>query len=195
MFGNAYNSQVAYHMDYTYTWDDTNAPYGGWQGTIKLDNVPDSSGALLGLTPVIRNGDFDRQGLSCNCRLIRPTSKNWECQFRTWVVRNPKIRRHLLRHQGFNGTTNALLFDKTQTQYIYQWISNPGPNWTMDCLFAVGSGFTGSGTKFKADIFHDDIAGGKVSVGVDNLGRFGIYNGGLFTLLPELGDEHLLGGQ
>lgn len=37
------------------------------------------------------------------------------------------------------------------------------------------------------DIFHNDIAGGKVSVGVDNLGRFGIYNGSTFTVLPGLG--------
>src|SRR5262249_582118 len=51
MFGNTYNSRVAYHMDYTYVWDD-NAPYGGWQGTIKLDNVPDASGAPLGPAPV-----------------------------------------------------------------------------------------------------------------------------------------------
>jgi hypothetical protein len=78
-------------------------------------------------------------------------------------------------------------FDKTKSQYIYQWISDPTPRWTMDCWFAIGSGFTGSGTKFQVDLFHNDIAGSKVSVGVDNLGRFGIYNGGAFTLLPELG--------
>jgi hypothetical protein len=78
-------------------------------------------------------------------------------------------------------------FDKTTSQSIYQWITPPGPTWTMDCLFAIGSGFTGSGTKFKVDVFHDDISGSKVSVGVDNLGRFGIYNDGAFTILPELG--------
>ena len=57
----------------------------------------------------------------------------------------------------------------------------------MDFLFAMGSSFTGTGTKFKVDLFHNDISGAKVSVGVDNLGRFGIYNGGTFTVLPELG--------
>ena len=64
---------------------------------------------------------------------------------------------------------------------------NPGPAWTMDCLLAIGSAFTGTGTKFKVDLFHDDLAGSKVSVGVDNLGRFGIYNGGTFTVLSALG--------
>ncbi len=57
----------------------------------------------------------------------------------------------------------------------------------MDCRFAIGSGLTGSGTKFKVDIFPDDIAGSKVSVGVDDLGRSGIYSGGTFLVLPELG--------
>jgi hypothetical protein len=57
----------------------------------------------------------------------------------------------------------------------------------MDCQFAIGSAFTGTGTKFKVDLFHNDIAGSKVSVGVNNSGQFGIYNGGTFTVLPELG--------
>jgi hypothetical protein len=57
----------------------------------------------------------------------------------------------------------------------------------MDVLFTIGSGFTVAGTKFKVDIFHNDITGGKVSVGVNNLGQFGVYNGGTFTVLPELG--------
>jgi hypothetical protein len=105
--------------------------------------------------------------------------------FQTWFC-NPKYT-DILWHPGFDGTSNALRFDKTASQYVYQWLTPPGPTWTMDCLFAIGSGFTGSGTKFKVDVFHDDISGSKVSVGVDNLGRFGIYNGGSFTILPEMG--------
>jgi Concanavalin A-like lectin/glucanases superfamily len=181
MFGNTYNSRVAYRMDYTYSWDG-NAPYGGWQGTVKLDNVPDTSGAPLEPTPVLRNANFDRQGL-----LLTPvvSSTPNECLFQTWFC-NPKYT-SIKWHPGFNGTTNALMFDKTASQYVYQWITPPGPAWTLDCLFTIGSVLTGSGTKFKVDVFHDDIAGSKVSVGVDNLGRFGIYNGGTFTVLPELG--------
>lgn len=182
MFGNTYNSRVAHALDYTYNWDGIQ-PNGGWSGTVNISSVPDSSGAPLGPTPVLRNGNFDRQGL-----LLTPVSqglKNWQCLFRTWLC-NPKYT-DILRHPGFNGTMNALLFDKTQNQYVYQWISNPGSTWTMDCLFTIGSGFTGSGTKFQIDIFHNDITGGKVSVGVNSLGQFGIYNGGTFTVLPELG--------
>jgi hypothetical protein len=181
MFGNTYNSRVAYHLDYTYAWDG-NAPYGGWQGTVKLDNVPDSSGAPIGPIPALRNGNFDRQGLQLT-PVVSSTPN--ECLFQAWFC-NPKYT-VIKWHPGFNGTTNALMFDRTANQYVYQWITSPGPTWTMDCLFAIGSGFTGSGTKFKVDIFHNDIAGSKVSVGVDNLGRFGIYNGGTFTVLPELG--------
>jgi len=180
MFGNTYNSRVAYHLDYAY--NTGNAPGNGWSGIIKLDNVPDASGALWVPTPVLRNGDFDRQGLQWT---PQTSSTPNECLFQTWFC-NPKYA-NLLWHPGFNGTSNALRFDGTQTQYVYQWMTPPGPTWTLDCLFAIGSGFTGNGTKFKVDLFHDDISGSKVSVGVDNLGRFGIYNGSTFTVLSELG--------
>lgn len=185
MFGNTYNSRVAYHVAYSYSYASsaTNAPQNGWQGTIDLSDVPDASGALLPPLPKLRNSDFDRQGflqLPINASL-----KDYECLFRTWLC-NPKYT-DILRHPGFNGTSNAMRFDGTQTQYIYQWISKPGPMWTMDCLLAVGTGLTGTGTKFKVDIFHDDMAGSKVSVGVDNNGNLGMYNGGTFTILPELG--------
>lgn len=185
MFGNIYNSRVTYHAVYTYSYSSsaTNAPQNGWQGNIDISDVPDASGALLPPWPKLRNADFDRQGL---LELpVNASLKDYECLFRTWFC-SPKYT-DILLHPGFNGTSNAMRFDGTTSQYIYQWVSNPGPMWTMDCLFAVGSGLTGTGTKFKVDIFHDDIAGSKVSVGVDNLGRFGIYNGSTFTVLPELG--------
>jgi hypothetical protein len=57
----------------------------------------------------------------------------------------------------------------------------------MDLLFAIGSGFSGTGVKFAADVYHNEITGSRVEVGVNNLGQFGIYNGGTFTVLPELG--------
>ncbi|HXI71748.1 MAG TPA: hypothetical protein VNN22_15440, partial [Verrucomicrobiae bacterium] len=181
MFGNTYNSRVAYHMDYLY--NTGNAPGNGWSGpAINLDNVPDSSGASLGPMPVIRNGNFDRQGL-----MLTPQTSSTpnECLFQTWFC-NPKYA-NILWHPGLNGTSNAMRFDKTANQYVYQWIAQPGPTWTMDFLFTIGSGFSGAGTKFRVDIFHDDISGSKVSVGVNNLGQFGIYNGGTFTVVSELG--------
>jgi hypothetical protein len=52
----------------------------------------------------------------------------------------------------------------------------------------MGSGFSGTGSKFKVDIFHDDISGGKVSLGVNDQGQFGIFNSaGNLIPLPELG--------
>jgi hypothetical protein len=182
MFGNNYNSQVAYAVDYTYNWDGIQ-PNGGWSGTVNISGVPDSSGALLGPTPALRNGNFDRQGL-----LLTPvvSSTPNQCLFQTWFC-NPKYTT-VLSHAGFNGTSNALMFNKTATQYVYQWITPPGPTWTMDFLFAMDSTFTGTGIKFKVDIFHNDISGSKVSVGFNDQGQFGIYNnGGGFMNLPELG--------
>jgi hypothetical protein len=183
MFGNTYSSPgTCYGMDYSYVWDGT-APWGNWQGTVGISGAADSSGALLGPTPVLRNGDFDRQGL-----LLTPAISSMpnECLFQGWLC-NPKYA-NILWHPGFNGTSNALMFNKTATQSVYQWVTPPGSKWTMDCLFAMGSGFSGTGPKFKVDIFHDDISGGKVSVGVDDQGQIGIYNSaGTFVPLAELG--------
>jgi len=182
IYGNTY-SGVTYHMDYQYLHDDTTSPYNNWTGTVNLNNAPDTSGTPLGAVPVLRNGNFDKQGM-----LVTPIStgdKDYQCLFRDWLC-NPKYT-DILSSPGFNGTSNALRFDGTTSQYVYQWITSPGTTWTMDCLLAIGSAYTGTGTKFKVDLFHNDIAGSKVSVGINNSGQFGIYNGSTFTILPELG--------
>jgi hypothetical protein len=183
IFGNTYSGASTYLMDYEYLHDDSTSPYNGWTGTVNLYTAPDTSGTPLGPTPVLRNGNFDKQGL-----LLAPISqgdKDYECLFRDWFC-SPKYT-DILLSPGFNGTSNALRFDGTTSQYVYQWITSPGPAWTMDCLFAIGSAYTGTGTKFKVDLFHNDTAGSKISVGVNNSGQFGIYNGGTFTVLSELG--------
>jgi hypothetical protein len=183
MFGNTYNSRVAYGVDYVYTWDAIQ-PNGRSDGPINISAVPDSTGALLDPTPVLRNGNFDQQGL-----LLTPVDSSTpnECLFQDWFC-NPSYA-GILRHPGFNGTSNALMLNLKNSQSVYQWITPPGPAWTMDFLFALGNGSAnGTGTKFKVDIFHNQISGSKVSVGVDNLGRFGIFNNaGAFIALPELG--------
>jgi len=182
MFGNTW-SGVTYHMDYEYLHDDTTSPYNNWTGTVNLNNAPDASGTPLGPVPVLRNGNFDKQGLLLTA--ISPGDDDYECLFRDWLC-NPKYT-DILLSPGFNGTSNALRFAGTTSQYVYQWLTPPGPAWTMDCLFAIGSAYTGTGTKFKVDLFHNDITGSKVSVGVNSSGQFGIYNGSTFTVLPELG--------
>jgi hypothetical protein len=182
MFGNTYSSPKSYYrMDYAYIWDN-NAPWNNWQGTVDISSAADSIGALLAPTPVLRNGNFDRQGLQLTPAI---SSTPNESLFQTWFCNSYA---NILSHPGFNGTSNALRFNQAATQYVYQWITPPGPTWTMDCLFAMGSGFSGSGTKFKVDIFHNDISGSKISVGVNDQGQFGIYNNaGALIPLPELG--------
>ena len=168
-------------MDYTYVWDN-NAPWSNWQGTVDISSAPDSSSATLERPPVLRNSNFDRQGL-----LLTPAISSMpnESLFQTWLCNGYA---NILWHPGFNGTSNALMFNKAANQYVYQWITPPRPTWTMDFLFAIGSGFSGVGGKFKVDIFHDDISGSKVSVGVNDQGQFGIYNSaGALIPLPELG--------
>ncbi|HEV2329120.1 MAG TPA: hypothetical protein VGY56_10070 [Verrucomicrobiae bacterium] len=183
MFGNTY-SGANYHMDYQYVWDGTSSNYT-WQGTIGLNNVADSSGTPMAPVPPLRNGDFDRQGFLATPLTSTVGAKDYQCYFRDWMC-SPKYT-DILWQQGFDGTANALRFDAAKSQYVYQWISSPSPNWTMDFLFAIGSGFSGTGVKFAAEVYHNEITGSKVAVGVNNLGQFGIYNGGTFTVLPELG--------
>jgi hypothetical protein len=181
MFGNTYNS-LSYDVDYTYNWDNIQQN-GGWSGTVDISGVPDASGASLAPVPVVRNGNFDRQGL---LQTPQTSSTPNECLFQSWFC-SPSYTT-ILSRVGFNGTSNALTFNKAANQYVYQWITPPGPTWTMDFLFAMDSGFIGSGVKFRADIFHNDILGSKVSVGVNDQGQVGIFNGGnTFTPLPTLG--------
>jgi hypothetical protein len=181
MFGNTY-SGVTYHMDYQYQWDGS-SPYNNWQGVIGLNNVPDSSGAPMSPMPALRNGNFDRQGFLV--APITPGDDDYECYFRDWEC-SPKYT-DILWTPGFDGTSNALRFDGTKSQIVYQWVSNPSPNWTLDLLFAIGTNFTGTGVKFAVDVYHNEITGSKVAVGVNNLGQYGIYNGGTFTPVPGLG--------
>ncbi len=182
MFGNTYSGVTA-TVDYTYLDDGTPpAPDNGWTGTVKLNNLPDTSGTPLGPPPALRNGDFDKQGMLVNA--ITPGDLDYECLFRDWEC-NPKYT-VITNNLGFESTSNALRFIATQSQYVYQWITPQGPNWTVDLFFAIGTN-SGTGTKFKVDLVHNDITGSKVSVGVNNSGQYGIYNGSTFTVLSGLG--------
>lgn len=180
MFGNTY-SGATYQMDYQYVSDGVAPSY--WTGVIRLDNTPDTSGTPMDPPPVLRNGNFDRQGMLLSPRT--PGDLDYQCLFRNWQC-SPKYT-DITNTVGFYGTSNALRFDAANSQTAYQWLTPPGPAWTMDFFFAIGSGFTGTGTKFRVDLLHNDFSGAKVSVGVDNFGRYGIYNGGTFTIMPELG--------
>ena len=184
MFGNTYSGTTAI-MDYSYSDGGTNpAPDNAWTGTVNINNMPDTSGATMGPVPVLRNGNFDRQGLLETS--LNGVSLDYQCLFRNWFA-GPSEHTVVLWTPGLDGSSNALLFNTTQTQTVFQWITPPGPTWTMDCLFAIGSNFTGTGTKFKVNLLHNDITGSGVSVGVNNSGQYGIYNGGTFTVLSGLG--------
>jgi len=183
MFNNTYLGVSTYQMDYQYIHDDSTAPYNNWTGDVNLYNTPDTSGTPLAPTPVMRNSDFNRRGFLLTA--ITPGDDDYECLFRNWFC-SPKYT-DILLSTNFYGTNNALRFNTNDSQEVYQWITPPGTNWTMDCMFAIGTCFSGTRTLFKVNLFHNDITGSAVSVGVNSSGQFGIYNGGTFTVLPGLG--------
>jgi hypothetical protein len=63
-----------------------------------------------------------------------------------------------------------------------------GVNWTLDFVFLAGSDHVGTGVKFRVDVLNNEYTGDGFSLGVDDMGRMGIYNGGTFVVLPDLGN-------
>jgi hypothetical protein len=166
MFGNTY-SGVTYHMAYTY-----NINYGyagnGWSGSCDISDVPDTSGNTLAASPMVRNGTFAAAGY----------------HMRDWIYGST-----ILWHPGIDGTVGAARLPYTNNdQGFYQWAPDVGVQWTVNFTFLVGSDFNGTGVKFRADILSDEYAGNGFSLGVNDQGAIGVYNGGTFT---DLGLPHI----
>ncbi|HBG26073.1 MAG TPA: hypothetical protein DDX75_03155, partial [Phycisphaerales bacterium] len=150
-------------------WHFPNAGSGnqGYTGYCDISDWPTHCGVRPKAPPLI-NGNFEIQG---NC-------------FRAWHKLSDS---NSVRHQGLNGTATSVISRKiAPVQEMYQYVNNAKSIWAMECLFAVGQ-FTGTGIIFRVDIGHNEITDSTVSIGVNNFGQIGIYNGSSFIIIPELG--------
>jgi hypothetical protein len=144
-------------------------PYRDWEGTIDITDIPSPDTNIgLKLLPKLRNADFEARG----------------DHLRMWFTRGGT----LLWHPGKDGSRNAARFSVGTNQKIFQWISNPESIWTTEFCFAVGSNFTGTGFRFKTDIYNNEINWDHFSVAIDEQGRVGVYDGLTFVPLTELGN-------
>ncbi len=156
--------------EYQLGWNSTS---NGWVDYADIyDTSNHTVGATLDTCPAIRNGDFEMKGY--------PT--------RYWRYNNEGSRIHI-SHTGLNGTSKAVLLDRTlDTDKIYQWIFDPQSSWQIDACFALGH-FSGTGKKFAIDIVDKPIGDRKISIGVDDQGRIGMYSGSgnNFNIISGLG--------
>ncbi len=107
---------------------------------------------------------------------------------RYWRYNNTGSRIHI-SHTGLNGTSKSILLDRAlDTDKIYQWIFDPQSSWQVDACFALGH-FSGTGKKFAIDIVDKAIGDRKISIGVDDQGRIGMYSGSgnNFNIISGLG--------
>jgi hypothetical protein len=151
-------------------WDNYGSSEGGVQGYINVRPGTWATSGTLGAAPKLSfNANFERTGAWL---------RNWNGM---WSGTAP------VSHAGLNGTAKAARMAATGVNEMWQWVASPlTTGYTHDLLFAVGA-HSGTGAKFRVDIFHNTNADARVSVGVDGSGQFGIYNGSAFTVLPELG--------
>lgn len=167
IYGNTYQGSYEYQTVY---WHHKNYGSGdqGYTSYCNISNWPGSSGSFSAI-PKLSNGNFEKKDIPS----------------RLWQTNGGD----LLWHPGLNGTNNAMRTNPANSgQYFYNWIDSPQTTWTMDCLFLVGSGFTGTGVKFRAMIQHDEIGGKSVSFGVNNSGQVGLMtSGSSLTVIPSLG--------
>lgn len=129
-----------------------------------------ATSGTLGAAPKLSfNANFERTG-----RWLR----NWDSMYNGTAP---------VSHAGLNGTAKSALMAGAGVNEMWQWVASPlTTTYTHDVLFAIGA-HSGAGTKFRVDVFHDTLTDSRVSVGVNDLGQFGIYSGGSFVVLPELG--------
>ncbi len=161
--GTAYWEAYGYFANYGSTGSGVNGYTNVRPGTW-------ASSGTLGAAPKLSfNANFERAG-----RWLR----NWDSM---WNGTAP------VSHAGLNGTSKAARMAATGVNEMWQWVASPlTTSYTHDLLFAVGP-HSGTGAKFRVDIFHNTVTDSRVSVGVSDSGQFGIFNGSSFVALPELG--------
>ena len=160
-------TRLRHQGSYTYqeSWGSGN---NGWVSSADIDETfTSTAGTELEAVGCIVNGNFEKAGYP---------SRYW-----CYNQLNP------VPHAGLNGTTTALFLDAALGNHqVWQWLSQTGTTWQAEVCFALGA-FTGSGEKFRLDLVHQDLADGKVSLGINSSGQIGLYNGTTFNVLTALG--------
>lgn len=151
-------------------WDNYGSSEGGVQGYINVRPGTWATSGTLGAAPKLSfNANFERAG-----RWLR----NWDDM---WNGTAP------VSHAGLNDTPKAARMAATGVNEMWQWVASPlTTSYTHDLLFAVGAN-SGTGVKFRVDVFHNTQTDSRVSVAVNDAGQIGILNGASFVALPALG--------
>jgi len=168
VYGNSF-SGTSFWEAYSH-WDNYGSSEGGVQGYTNVRPAVWGTSGTLGAAPKLGfNANFQRAG---------SWLRNWE---KMWNGTEP------VSHAGLNGTARAARMATTGVNEMWQWVASPlTTTYTHDLLFAIGTR-SGTGTKFRVDVFHNVNADARVSVGVNDQGQFGIFNGGTFVILSGLG--------
>ena len=153
------------------TWATAYRGYGaaaqGYTNPVNISNWPAATGSLAA-APILRNGQFEFRGNRLRC----------------WYLFGGTAPAD---HPGLNGTTKAIRLASSANTQFGQWLEPATPSQvTIHCLFAVGS-FTGTGVKFQAQVYHNEIANACLAFAVNDAGQCGYMNGSTFVAVPELG--------
>lgn len=141
---------------------------GGYTDACNITNWPATSGTLAA-PPMVRNGLFEFPGDRRRCWFAYAGSTP-------------------ANHPGLNGTANSVRLIKSSNTQFGQPLESPTSVLTPHFLVGIGSDHTGTGMKFKAKIYHHEIANGAVVVAVDHLGQVGYENSsGTFVPVASLG--------
>lgn len=168
IYGNSF-SGTRFWEAYSH-WDNYGSSEGGVQGYVNVrPSVWGTSGTFAAAPKLGFNANFQRAGTWL---------RNWE---KMWSGTEP------VSHAGLNGTSKAARMATTGVNEMWQWVASPlTTTYTHDLLFAIGTR-SGTGTKFRVDVFHNTNADARVSVAVNDQGQFGLMNGSTFVALPALG--------
>jgi hypothetical protein len=153
------------------TWATAYRGYGAaaqsYTDPVNISNWPATTGSLA-TAPILRNGQFEFKGNRLRC----------------WYLFSGNAP---LDHPGLNGTSKAVRLASASNTQFGQWMAPANPSVvTIHCLFAVGS-FTGTGVKFQAQIYHNEITNSYLAFAVNDAGQCGYMNGSTFVAVPALG--------
>ena len=153
------------------TWATAYRGYGaanqGYTNPVNISDWPGTSGSLAA-APILRNGQFEFRGNRLRC----------------WYLFSGNAPAD---HPGLNGTAKAIRLASASNTQFGQWMEPSNPSQvTIHCLFAVGT-HSGTGVKFQAQVYHNEITNSYLAFAVNDSGQCGYMNGSTFVPVATLG--------